>query len=77
MILDKNNDYVGSIQISQTPRIMGLYDEPRRLANAALLKASWDMREALKAVETSLRDEEECPLLDLVRTAIAKAEKPL
>ncbi len=77
MILDKNNDYVGSVQIYQTPRIMGTYDEPRRLANAALLKASWDMREALKTVETSLRDEGECPLLDLVRATIAKAAKPL
>jgi len=34
MILDENDRYVGSVQIHQTPRNMGLLDEDRRLDNA-------------------------------------------
>ena len=37
MILDQNDNYVATVQVYQTPRNMGLYDEGRRLDNAELI----------------------------------------
>lgn len=38
MILDAKGVYVASVQIYQTPRVMGTYDEDRRAINARLIK---------------------------------------
>lgn len=55
MILDANDQYVASVQIFQTPRQMGSWQEPQREAYAAfILKAAnahSSLVEALEACE--------------------------
>ena len=49
-----NEQYVADVQIYQTPRVMGLYDEPRREANAQFIISSPSIIiEALDEVERS------------------------
>jgi hypothetical protein len=45
LVLGRNGEgrYVCTVQIHQTPRRMGQFDEPERLANAALIIAAPDL----------------------------------
>jgi hypothetical protein len=36
-LIDANGNYVANIQVYQTPRVMGLYDEGRRRASAKFI----------------------------------------
>jgi hypothetical protein len=49
MILDAKGNYVCSVQIHQTPRSFGIYDEARRTANAELILRSLNSHEQLVA----------------------------
>lgn len=77
MILDADGKYVANIQIHQTPRSMGTYDEQRRLACANLLLAAPDLLEAMKAIFDGNffyhkgGDEK---VYQMARAALAKAE---
>ena len=73
------NDRAG-ILIAQ---VMGNSGVPAVSMTAALLAAAWDMHEALKAAEGHLEEMRgdpklhpigQCPVLDQVRAALAKAE---
>lgn len=50
MILDANEKYVASIQIWQTPRHMGSYDEERRRAGANFLLMSANGAELVRSI---------------------------
>lgn len=49
-----NGNYVGHVQIHQTPRAMGMWDEEEREANALLISASPKLLAALACAATIL-----------------------
>jgi hypothetical protein len=49
MVLDAKGKYVCNVQIHQTPRSFGLFDEPQREANAAFIVRACNSHEQLVA----------------------------
>ena len=80
LILGDNGkgEYVCSVQIYQTPRKFGLWEEDKRLANANLISAAPDLLEACKiALDIHNREHPKCTTcLGYIRLtqAIAKVE---
>ena len=66
----ESRDYIATIQIHQTPRRMGLWEEPTREANARLIAQSPNMYDALKTI-INLPDNIACPTVkNLAKEAI-------
>jgi len=68
-----SRDYVCSVQIWQTPRRMGLIDEPEREANAQLISAAPELLEACKIVRAEIGNKY-YNFYPKLKQAIAKAE---